>query len=193
MAEYDDDDRGDRRDVTAIARQKVSGPATFLIISGFVMLLALAANIAVVASGYDVQVAMLEFFEGVAEGPQKADIQKEVVKAKNRDKTAEMIQNAVGIVLGGVIDLVILIGGFRMKGLRSYGLAMTAAILAIIPCNSCCLIGLPAGIWAVVALSNADVKAGFQAASGRVRRNDRDRDDRDRDDRDRDYPEDDRR
>ena len=41
-------------------------------------------------------------------------------------------------------------------------------ILAMIPLvnGCCCLLGLPAGIWALATLGNQDVKAGFAARSG---------------------------
>jgi hypothetical protein len=39
---------------------------------------------------------------------------------------------------------------------------MTAAILAMIPClSSCCIVGLPLGIWALVVLSKPEVKSEF--------------------------------
>jgi hypothetical protein len=58
-------------------------------------------------------------------------------------------------------------GAWRMRHLRSYGLAMTASILAMIPCFSdcCCLIGLPVGIWSLIVLLDKDVKAAFAGAS----------------------------
>ena len=48
----------------------------------------------------------------------------------------------------------------KMKRLQAYGLAVAASILAIIisPGN---LIGLPIGIWALVVLSQRDVRAAF--------------------------------
>jgi hypothetical protein len=65
-------------------------------------------------------------------------------------------------VLSIVIGVVILVGGIKMKKLENHGFAMTASILAMIPCVSpCCLIGLPIGIWAVVVLSKPEVKASF--------------------------------
>jgi hypothetical protein len=72
----------------------------------------------------------------------------------------------IGIVvaiISLVIGVVIILGGLKMKQLQSYGLAMTSAILAMIPCLSpCCLIGLPIGIWAIVVLNNAEVRAAFR-------------------------------
>jgi hypothetical protein len=64
----------------------------------------------------------------------------------------------IGIVLNGVM----IFGAMRMKALQSYAFAITAAIIAMLPCGCCCLIGLPIGIWALVVLFDANVKASFQ-------------------------------
>jgi hypothetical protein len=72
--------------------------------------------------------------------------------------TIGVVSNIIGILVSGVI----LLGGLKMKNLESYGLAMTASIIAMIPCFSpCCLIGLPIGIWALVVLSKPEVKSAF--------------------------------
>ena len=72
--------------------------------------------------------------------------------------TIGVVSNIIGILVSGVI----LLGGLKMKKLESYGLAMTASIIAMIPCFSpCCLIGLPIGIWALVVLSKPEVKSAF--------------------------------
>lgn len=61
-----------------------------------------------------------------------------------------------------LVSIVILWGGISMKKLRSYALAMSASILAMIPCFSpCCLVGIPIGIWALVVLSDPSVRAAF--------------------------------
>jgi uncharacterized membrane protein YhaH (DUF805 family) len=77
-----------------------------------------------------------------------------------------MMSGGVGIVqsiVGIAVGVVVLMGAMKMKRLESYGFAMTAAILAMIPCVSpCCLLGLPFGIWAVVVLNDANVKAAFR-------------------------------
>jgi hypothetical protein len=75
--------------------------------------------------------------------------------------------NSGGIAVGSAIvailvSVLILFGGLKMKQLENYGLAMTASIVAMIPCISpCCLIGLPIGIWALVVLSKPEVKSAF--------------------------------
>lgn len=65
--------------------------------------------------------------------------------------------------LGLIGGLIILFGGIKMRNLQNYGLCMTASILAMIPCLSCCfLIGIPVGIWALVVLSKPEVKNLFR-------------------------------
>ena len=77
----------------------------------------------------------------------------------------KMLSGPVGVVLGIIgilVSVVILLGAMKMKKLESYGLAMAASIIAMIPCFSpCCLLGLPIGIWAVVVLSKPEVKSAF--------------------------------
>ncbi|MDP8924982.1 MAG: hypothetical protein M3O34_19215 [Chloroflexota bacterium] len=48
-----------------------------------------------------------------------------------------------------------------MRALRSWGVAMAGAILAIVPCGPCCLLGLPFGIWAILVLIDDEVKQAF--------------------------------
>jgi hypothetical protein len=49
-----------------------------------------------------------------------------------------------------------------MQKLSNHGLAMAAAIVAMIPCFSpCCLLGLPFGIWALVMLNKPEVRSQF--------------------------------
>jgi hypothetical protein len=50
----------------------------------------------------------------------------------------------------------------KMRQLRSYGLAVLAAIAALLPLGPQWLISLPMGIWALAVLARADVKAAFE-------------------------------
>jgi len=76
-----------------------------------------------------------------------------------------MASPALSIVfafIGLIVGAVILFGAMKMKALQSHGFALTASILAMIPCISpCCLLGPPIGIWALVVLLNNEVKAAF--------------------------------
>jgi hypothetical protein len=82
----------------------------------------------------------------------------------------DMIPMFVGGTVGTIIAaisivgaVVITIGGMRMRNLENYGLSMTAAILALIPCfGPCCLLGIPIGIWALITLSDNTVRIAFR-------------------------------
>jgi hypothetical protein len=52
--------------------------------------------------------------------------------------------------------------GIKMLHRRSYGLVMAGVIIGMIPCLSgCCCTGLPFGIWALIVLSNEEVRKSF--------------------------------
>ena len=81
------------------------------------------------------------------------------------ERLLEMTSGIAGIISSLVnigIAVLIFVGAQKMKNLQNYGLAMTATILAMVPCFSpCCLIGLPLGIWALVVLLKPEVKSAF--------------------------------
>jgi magnesium-transporting ATPase (P-type) len=61
--------------------------------------------------------------------------------------------------------VVVTLGGARMRQCRNYGLAMTAAILAIASIalfGLCSVFIIPFGIWALVVLNNSEVKREFR-------------------------------
>lgn len=74
-------------------------------------------------------------------------------------------------VIGAIISLgmiavgaLIVFGGVQMLNQKMYGLAMTSAILCILPCVTClgcCGVGEGIGIWALIVLMNEDVKRAF--------------------------------
>jgi hypothetical protein len=64
----------------------------------------------------------------------------------------------LGICLGGVMFL----SAWKMKNLESYGYALTASIIALLPCQYCCIIAIPFGIWALIVLNDPDVKSAFR-------------------------------
>src|SRR4029450_3269232 len=69
----------------------------------------------------------------------------------------------VSVLFGLAVCGFIIFGAVKMMNLQSYGLAMAAAILASIPCISpCCCVAMIPGIWSIVVLSSAEVKAAFR-------------------------------
>ncbi len=76
------------------------------------------------------------------------------------------VMGVVSCVIGVILSCLVLYGAIQMKKLASYGWAMTACILALVPCTSpCCLLGLPIGIWALVVLLKPEVKAALKQAT----------------------------
>lgn len=63
-----------------------------------------------------------------------------------------------------VLDGLIIFGALQMRNLKSWGLSMTAAVLAVIPLcptGCCCIFSMPVAIWALVILNKPEVKAQF--------------------------------
>jgi len=87
-------------------------------------------------------------------------------RACQMDMAGVLLSGSFGILLavyGIAIDAIIIVGAVKMKQLKSYGFAVAASILAIIPCISspCCALGLPFGIWALIVLFQKDVREAF--------------------------------
>jgi hypothetical protein len=80
------------------------------------------------------------------------------------DNQASMIGYGVGVFIGIAIVVavfaLIIFGAWKMLKMESWGMALTAAILMVMPCTMCWM-GLPIGIWAIVVLSLSDVRRAF--------------------------------
>jgi hypothetical protein len=132
---------------------KVSGPATALLVVGII-------NIPLALFGLVNNVMSMG-------APPPALPPGAEMEGINAEQFTALIQGAgaVGIVfniIAIVVAVVIIMGALKMKKLESYGFALTASILAMIPClSACCILGLPFGIWSIVVLNQADVKAAF--------------------------------
>jgi hypothetical protein len=128
------------------ASAMVNGPATALIVVGAINALLAVYNV-------------FQGLFGVAAPPPNVE--------GADPELVNMIQSLTGTyalvsgIVVGIVAVVIILGALKMKNLQSYGLSMASSILAMIPCISCCLIGLPIGIWSVVVLSKPEVKSAF--------------------------------
>jgi hypothetical protein len=80
-------------------------------------------------------------------------------------KLFSTLGSGLGIVqdiIGGIVGVIVLIGAAKMQKLQNYQFALTAGIVAMLPCISpCCIFGLPFGIWALVVLNKPEVKSQF--------------------------------
>jgi TRAP-type C4-dicarboxylate transport system permease small subunit len=68
----------------------------------------------------------------------------------------------ISAVLSLAISAMMVVGGLKLMKLQGLGWVMTAAILALLPCSSCCCIGIPVGIWTLIAINRATVKPHFR-------------------------------
>jgi len=82
------------------------------------------------------------------------------------ERISQMMSGGIGIAsaaLGILFNGFIIFGAQKMKNLEAFPLALVAAILMLLPCNCpCCFVNMPVGIWALVTLLNAEVKASFR-------------------------------
>ena len=90
-----------------------------------------------------------------------------LMPSSGSDPLSGMLGGVFAALIYGVFAIfagVAFVGALRMKQLRSYNFAMTAAIIAIVPCTTyiCCILATPLGIWALVVLMKPEVKAAFR-------------------------------
>jgi hypothetical protein len=140
---------------------KVTPPAIGLIVTGVLNALIAVWNV----------ISSIMFMAGV--GPAIAAQPQQIEQLNDSGLNGEQFMAVLNIFQGpvgmaiGVLEMVaaalIVLGGIKMKNLRSYNLALTASIVAMIPyLSGCCCVGLPIGIWAIVILMDPNVKQSFR-------------------------------
>ena len=158
------------------ARQRVQAPGIALIVVGVLNLLTALVQVGgtiyvLVMPAGEPQRMLLDLYrkleaDGSIPKGTTDQLEKQMQNQAPGDaKITSVIQNAVGSVFMLAIAVLTMLGGARMRALRSYGLSVTGAVCAAIPCLSCggtCCFGEIIGIWALIVLLNADVKAAFQ-------------------------------
>lgn len=81
------------------------------------------------------------------------------------DPAMAMFSGTVGL-LSAIFGLFfygfVAFGGYKLMKGESWGIALAACIMALLPCNLCCILTLPIGIWGLVVLNDQQVKAGFR-------------------------------
>lgn len=132
----------------ALARSKVQAPAILLIVMGALGL-----------------IASLWGFMGHSADQYGPLVNNSEVPEGMRNLGSFMANNGRWLNLPNILlSGLTLFGGLKMKELRAYPLALTAAIITLIPClgpNTCCCIAIPVGIWALVVLMRPEVKGAF--------------------------------
>lgn len=141
--EDDEEERLKRRKKNpSSAAERTLGPAIGLYVTGGLWLLYMLFNVTVNFA--------------TADGPIFTPPQK-------LDPTIAAILFYGVLILLPLMTLVIVVGAFCLQMHRTYVMAMTACVLASIPCLSPgCILGMPFGIWGLVVLNQDDVKRSFQ-------------------------------
>jgi predicted Zn finger-like uncharacterized protein len=137
-----DDPRERRRQLRPAAMSAVAGPAIALLVVGIIGIVGSSIG---VCAGIFVSAA----------GPQ----------ARRGGGVNDGFESLLGVLFYGVMlvtSIVVVACSTKMKRLDSYAAAMTASILAVIPCLSpCFVLGIPFGIWALIVINQGDVKEAF--------------------------------
>jgi hypothetical protein len=149
-----------------MAAERTNLPGIFLIV---VAILNLLAALGLVGLGFATLSLNPEEFEKAL--AQQASTQN---VTKDSGYSAEQLRDLYGRTYIGwgaialLLALVTLFAGVCMRGLRLYGLAITGAIFAALPCISpmgCCLLGEAIGLWAILVLINPAVRSAFRRAA----------------------------
>jgi hypothetical protein len=133
------------------AREMVQGPATGLIVTSVLGIIAVLTGLAFTLVGNTFQ-------------PPPGDVPEEF---RQWMEMAQRLQSPAFAIADALIKLAIagitLLAATRMRNLQSFPLVVTATILTAFPCTSpCCCIGLPVGIWVLVVLFKPEVRSAFR-------------------------------
>lgn len=131
-----------------LARSKVQGPAIGLMVYAVLSLFVVAGQVVANLLGGMTQAYSEMASQGV--DPSMLGIISNAYSG---------CMSCMGLLFTGVM----LLAGIKMRNLESYGLCIAGSVLAVLPCNACCCVGLLVGIWSLVVLSRDEVKSGFQA------------------------------
>lgn len=134
------------------ARDAVQGPATGLLVAGI-----LGAITVIIG-------ALFTLFGAANMAAAPQDMPPELQRLMDM---AKQLQSPAMVIVDTVIKLavsgLICFAAVKLRRLESFPLVVTAAILAIVPCTSpCCCVGIPIGIWVLVAIMKPEVKSAFQ-------------------------------
>jgi hypothetical protein len=139
------------RPLDEYAKTKLMGPGIALLIIGIIGLLGMG--------GY--------FFLMVAaiNTPNNPDLQPPPeFNAEERSMFFTSIYGVV-VVMGvsALAQILVILGAINFIRMKGRAMAMVACVVSLIPvASACCVLGIPFGIWGIVAMSDADVKQVFR-------------------------------
>jgi predicted Ser/Thr protein kinase len=153
-------------------RQQVRGPGAGLIVSGVAGLMLPVLMCTAIPLSWAIALPVPEYGAVTQAAAPVASIgtpHPPIILAQTGQMGSPTWVGMLGIIVVAAIglltvpsSLLLILGGMKMRQLRSYGLAVLAAIAALLPLGPQWLISLPMGIWALAVLARADVKAAFE-------------------------------
>ena len=167
-----DDRRSDRaRRAIEAARGRVAAPALFLIFNGLFGLVCVGLlSVPMIFQPEMIVKLMRDLAAQQPPGPQRQDAERRadpIEQQIQQNPMAVRVEAAIELGVLALGNVLAIVGGLYMRGLGSYGLSMTGAIVSLLPgLTGCCCTGVLFGLWALIALLNPAVKAGFAARRG---------------------------
>lgn len=134
------------------ARQALSVPSLLLILMGALGVAFSLLNVVMHATDGKMLVPLLDLAKDIP--PELRRLTVESLKGSLFNYSTDALA-----VLANALTV---FGALRMRAVRSYGLAVTGAVVAMVPgLGWCCCLGIPLGIWAIVTMSKPEVRAQF--------------------------------
>lgn len=127
------------------ARASVYGPALALMITSGIAL------------AFYVFFLLMNVFAGAVVAGGNANL-----GGRQGNEVAQVVGGIIGGLWGLTWNTLIFTAALQMSKMKSWGYALAGSILAVVPCNHCFCITIGFGIWAIVVLSNVEVKESFR-------------------------------
>lgn len=150
----------------AVAKAVTAGPGLAMILASVLMFaFSTLGTYLTFGRDEDIEVTVMKWVQLRVNDRWAEDLGRRIDERETADKAFEHTIRAVYLGLGFVANGVVLAAGLRMRALKNYALCVTGSVIAIV-LNGCSCVGFPVGVWAVLALLRADVRAGFEATAG---------------------------
>ncbi len=157
------DDDGDDR-VIRRAKDRIKTPAVVLLVVGVLGFLVTLASIPSLFT-MDQQFAQVQN-QWDNDPNLKPEQKKEMKQMLNTYKDVAQVVLPISIAISLITGAITIFGSVRIMQLKGKWLGVTGSVLSMFPIASgCCCLGLPVGIWVLIALGKPEVKAGFAAVA----------------------------
>ena len=112
-------------------------------------------------------VVLYSLMSMLSSGMNQAQLQKILSDPNFPTEAKDLIRNLMGpltkvfSLFAAAVGGLLIFGGYQMRLLKGYGIAMAACIIGLLPCTSCCCLTLPLSIWTLTILTRPEIKSSF--------------------------------